>query len=44
MVNVWMLVPPVLDGVVIIFAFLDLGKNSSFPSDTKQQAVRRKRK
>jgi hypothetical protein len=44
MVNVWMLVPLVLGGGVTVFAFPDLGKNSSFPSDTKQQAVRRKRK
>jgi hypothetical protein len=28
--NVWMPVPLYLSGVVIIFAFLDLGKNISF--------------
>jgi hypothetical protein len=28
--NVWMPVPLYLSGVVIIFAFLDLGKNMSF--------------
>jgi hypothetical protein len=37
-------VPLILGGVVTVFVFLDLGKNSSFPSDTKQQAVRRKKK
>jgi hypothetical protein len=37
-------VPLVLGGGVIIFVFLDLGKNSGFPSDTKQQGVRRKKK
>jgi hypothetical protein len=36
--NVWMPVPLYLSGVVIIFAFLDLGKNISFSESLRRRS------
>jgi hypothetical protein len=37
--NVWMPVPLYLSGVVIIFAFLDLGKNISFSDSLLRRLI-----